>query len=314
MLCLFEPLFEKHTPWVGANDGLRFARLKKRDTRGRKRIIEASSCLGLVLAWCRFKGSEFILCGWFGFTGTHANIWLRFGRRVLLIALWQNPLAKVSLPSDEKIKALQETVGEKHDALPDVYCVADGLKMTFECCSGLTKQSMYYNGWKAGHYISNLFCFSMDGRIIMAAVNAPGSVHDSTLAEWCDMCTKLETICQRTGGVCCLDSAFSANNAPHLLKSSGDVTKATSARDVRRISQATSVTQASEWRMKAIQGAFPRIKDTLQHEEGGERKIYLMLMVLLYNIRLELVGLNQIRNVHLPAWSRDSDCLMKGCH
>jgi len=121
----------------------------------------------------------------------------------------------------------------------------------------------------------------MDGHIIICAVNAPGSVHDSTLAEWCDMYGKLETIYKRTGGVCCLDSAFSAASSPYLLKSSGDVTKAKSPTEVRRISQATSVWQASEWGMKAIQGTFPRIKDTLHYEEGGERKIYLMLMVLL---------------------------------
>jgi len=190
--------------------------------------------------------------------------------------------------------------------------VADGLKMTFECCAGLTKQSMYYNGWKAGHYILNLFVFSMDGRIILCALNAPGSVHDSTLAEWCGMHDKLEAMYQRTGGVCCLDSAFAAASAPYLMKSSGNVTKAKNPVEVRRISQATSVRQASEWGMRAIQGAFPRTKDTLQYEEAGERKIYLMLMALLYNTRLELVGLNEIRNVYLPAWSRDFDNLMDG--
>jgi len=56
--------------------------------------------------------------------------------------------------------------------------------------------------------------------------------------------------------------------------------------------------------MKAVQSAFPRVKDTLQCEENGERKIYLMLMVLLYDMRPELVGLNQIRNVFVPGWSR----------
>jgi len=162
-----------------------------------------------------------------------------------------------------------ETVGQKHDALHDVFCVADGLKMTFESCDGLTKESMYYNGWKSSHYVSNLFVFSIDGRIIMCTVNTPGSVHDSTLADWCNMYEKLETIYNPTGGVCCLDSAFSAMKAPCLLKSSGDVTKAKSPVEVRRISQATSVRQASEWGMKAIQGSFPRVKDILQCKEGG---------------------------------------------
>jgi len=159
--------------------------------------------------------------------------------------------------------------------------VSDGLKMTFESCDGLTKQSMYYNGWKSGHCISNLFVFSIDGRIIMCTVNAPGSEHDSTLADWCNMCEKLETIYNHTGGVCCLDLTFSATKAPHLLKSSGDVPKAKSPVEGCRISQATNIRQAFESGMKAIQGLFPRIKDVLQHKERGERKIYLMLMPLL---------------------------------
>jgi len=106
ILYLFEPYFNNYTPWVGAKDGCRFARMKKTERRGRCRLTGAKSCLGLVLAWHRFKGSEYVLCAWFGFTGTCANVWLRFGRRMLMLALWMNPLARVSLPSDEKIKVL----------------------------------------------------------------------------------------------------------------------------------------------------------------------------------------------------------------
>lgn len=306
LLFFFEPFFHGYTPWVGAGDGTQFRRLKKTEKRGRRRLLDSRMCLGLVLAWYRFKGAEFILCGWFGFTGGHANTWLRFGRRMLLLSLWKHPLAVVALPTAEKIKILQQQVRDRLDALPNVYCVADGCKMALESCDGLTKQSMYYNGWKSGHYVSNLFVFSMDGRIIMSVVNAPGSVHDSTLADWGDVYEKLRTIYDQTGGVCVADSAFSTVNAPYLIKSSGDITAAKSPQDVRVIRQATSVRQAAEWGMKAVQSAFPRVKDKIHCEEGGERKIYLMLLVLLCNMPLELVGLNQIRNVFVPGWSRDS--------
>jgi len=311
ILFFFQPFFDNCTPWVGPQNGTRFKKIKKSENRGRRRLLDSRMCLGLVVAWCRFKGAEFILSGWFGFTGSHANVWLRFGRRMLLLALWKQPLATVSLPSDETINILKAKVQERHDALRDVCCVADGCKMTFETCDGLTKQSMCCNGWKSGHYVSNLFVFSMDGRIIMSVVNAPGSVHDSTLADWGDVRGKLETIYQRTGGVCVADSAFSSVNAPYLLKSSGDIAAAKSPVEVRIIRQCASVRQAAEWGIKAVQSAFPRVKDTLQCEENGERKIHLMLMVLLYNMRLELVGLNQIRNVFVPGWSRDTDCFLE---
>ena len=81
----------------------------------------------------------------------------------------------------------------------------------------------------------------------MSAANAPGSVHDSTLADWGDVCQKLQAVCDQTGGVCVADSAFSTANAPHLIESSGDMTAAKSPQDVRVIRQATSVRQAAEW-------------------------------------------------------------------
>ena len=61
--------------------------------------------------------------------------------------------------------------------------------------------------------------------------------------------------------------------------------------------------------MRALQSAFPRLKDTIRYEvDGGtERKIMLKLVVLLYNFRVEHVGLNQIRNTYVPAWSKDAE-------
>ena len=86
---LFLPYFDGYTPWVQNYDGFAFAKIdpEKSKGRGRKRDVTSISCLGLVLAWYRFRGAEFILQGWFGFTGTQCNVWLRFGRRMLLKAL-----------------------------------------------------------------------------------------------------------------------------------------------------------------------------------------------------------------------------------
>ena len=73
--------------------------------------------------------------------------------------------------------------------------------------------------------------------------------------------------------------------------------------------------------MRAIQSAFPRMKDTIrfkgtddqEHVEIKlETKLILKLMVLLYNFRLEKLGLNQIRNVYVPEWSNDARYLATG--
>ena len=59
--------------------------------------------------------------------------------------------------------------------------------------------------------------------------------------------------------------------------------------------------QSAEWGMRAIQSSFPRLKDRLIFEEYGERKIILKSMILLYNLRARLVGINQIKNTYMPA-------------
>jgi hypothetical protein len=192
-----------------------------------------------------------------------------------------------------------------------VYCVADGLKLHFEKHSDLDEQSMYYNGWHHCHYVTNVLVFSIDGRIIHGLMNAPGSLHDSTLAEWGGIYKALEEVFVRTRGVCCVDSAFASTNAPYLIKSSDNTTTCGDALELVRREQATSLRQAAEWGMRAIQGAFPRMKDAIRIEENGERAVILNLLPLLYNYRLAKVGLNQLRNVYVPSWSVDAEFLIR---
>ena len=108
----FEPYFETHTPWVGQNDGCNYKKLtpNKSKGRGRPRMVTSVSCLGLVLAWYRFRGAGFILQGWFGFTGAQTNVWLRFGRRMLLKALLKMEDAVVAFPTDNKIALYQQAI------------------------------------------------------------------------------------------------------------------------------------------------------------------------------------------------------------
>ena len=316
LLKIYKPHFDENTPWTGDCDGTKYRRLIANNSkgRGRKRIISAEASLGLVLAWYRFRGAEFILQGWFGFTGTHCNVWLRFGRRILLKSLRNHPDAKVSMPTTDEIRTLQGICMARHDALENVYSVADGLKLMLEAAPGDDVQGMYYNGWTHDHYVTNLFVFSVCGRIIACVVNAPGSLHDSTLASWGGVYEKLEQVYTECGGVCCVDSAFLANETAYLLKSAQDTTNAVTHKDFEVISQATSLRQAAEWGMRAIQSSMPRLKDRFLYEEEEkqhkERRIILELVPLLYNFRLEAVGLNQLRSTYVPNWSKDSEYII----
>ena len=95
-----------------------------------------------------------------------------------------------------------------------------------------------------------------------------------------------------------------------MLLMTQNVKTAKNALELAEMNQATSLRQTAEWGMRQVQGAFPRLTDKIKFERNGERRIYLMLACLLYNMRLELVGLNQIRNTYCPLWSKDADFLM----
>jgi DDE superfamily endonuclease len=221
-------------------------------------------------------------------------------------------MACIEMPTDDKVEELKEACVKKHPLLTGVYCVADGLKLFFQSTEDLDEQCMYYNGWLCDHFVGNVFVFLLDGLIIACVVNAPGSMHDSALAELGGVYEKLSDVYDRTGGKCCVDSAFSSANNAFMVKSSENVLRADNPQQVLLSEQATSLLQAAEWGMRAIQGSFPRLKDRIHYENNGERKVFLQLLPLLYNYRTNLVGLNAIQNTYVPLWGIDSRHIIGG--
>ncbi len=70
----------------------------------------------------------------------------------------------------------------------------DGLKLYLERPPDETIQNLYNNGWAHDHFITNVLVFPQDGTIHMSYFNVPGCIHDSQVAEWGNIYTKLETI------------------------------------------------------------------------------------------------------------------------
>jgi hypothetical protein len=115
---------------------------------------------------------------------------------MLIRCLVNHQLAKVQMLSNYSIDKLvmriifcEATIGTD-SSLGDHCCTADGLKIHFQSCHGLNKQSMYYNSWLHGHFITKLFVYSIDGRII--EVNVPDCVYDSAIANMFVAYRKLE--------------------------------------------------------------------------------------------------------------------------
>ena len=124
-----------------------------------------------------------VLCLLFGITGSVASLFLRFGRRILLKILAKDDQAAIKMPSVDEMASFQEAIGSKYSMLKDVFCVFDGLKLTLEQSGDFVIQNMFYNGWTHDHYVGNVFVFAPSGVIIACVLNAPGSMHDSVIAD-----------------------------------------------------------------------------------------------------------------------------------
>lgn len=78
-LGLFAPLFDGCVPFCAKNDGFVFCKVNPLEKRGRPRQVTAASCLGLALAWFRFRGGRVHSAGmvWFYWKPTQwvATIW-----------------------------------------------------------------------------------------------------------------------------------------------------------------------------------------------------------------------------------------------
>ena len=142
-----------------------------------------------------------------------------------------------------------------------------------------------------------MFVFSADGRIRICSLNSPGTWHDSTISDY-GVYDALEEVFLASNGKVVVDSAFKLENKLFLLRSSQqDPIGPPDGVSLNRA--ATSVRQLSEWGMRMIQAQFPRLKDPLQYEENGERRVILTLMTRLYNYNVSKVGVNQILNVFM---------------
>lgn len=83
--------------------------------------------------------------------------------------------------------------------------------------------------------------FAPSGVIIACALNAPGSMDYSTIAEGGSIYSKLEKWFQETGSKCVMDLAFSKGNNPLFIKvSQNHVTNTNSAMEVLKMKQAMS--------------------------------------------------------------------------
>ena len=122
----------------------------------------------------------------------------------------------------------------------------------------------------------------------MCTPNAPGSMHDSTIAD-CGVYQKVASMHAQHKAKICVDSAFRLSAKDCLIESSQQDPIDGNFRTILLNRQATSLRQLSEHGMRMIQGQFPRSKDPMPFEERGNRKEILHPMVLLCDFQASAV-------------------------
>jgi hypothetical protein len=149
---------------------------------------------------------------------------------------------------------------------------------------------------------NNVFCFSPEGKVIYAAVNYPGSWHDSSV------CSQFIRLVRRKLGLykICVDQGFPRSGdlfdkfvGPISKKRRRKLSPILKQLLLNQHNRYVSLRQASEWGMRALQGSFSRLKSRLPSDLQTRKEI-IESIVLLHNFRTHHVGLNQIATVFNP--------------
>lgn len=178
--------------------------------------------------------------------------------------------------------------------------------MHVKCGSSPEAQAVDYNGHCKDTMCDNVLAFSPSGKIFYAAINYPGSWHDSQVCQGLIakvlLCIGIYAVCVDQGfprkGE--LQDKFVGPLSKRMKRSLGS-----NNRDAIIARHETFVTlrQASEWGMRALQATFSRLKSRLTSNKQ-ERKEIILSIISLHNYRTHEVGYNQIAIVFDPEYEQ----------
>jgi hypothetical protein len=202
------------------------------------------------------------------------------------------------------MRQLADVASEWVPHLHDSWGAIDGLNLPVLEPSDPDLQNAYYNGWLSGCYVSGVFLFAFDGTIRWWRHNCPGSWHDAKIAAPLFPLLEDDAVMPAPFNIVA-DSAF-----PRTKAMGGKIISGLKENEViprgrenmrkfaRKHAAATSFRQISEWGMAALQRSFKILSTAPLSADTAERKRLLELVVLMFNYRTRLTGLNQIRTVY----------------
>jgi len=149
--------------------------------RGRPSLLDDRGQLGLYLFFLGSRMQYKHLCLIFGITPTSACDYIN--RLMVLVCekLKRHPLARIQLPDRDTMQEYAHIVHLREPRVMNCIGFVDGVAIPVQCGSSPEEQGTNYNGYHHDTNVNNVFAFAPTGKIIWAAINAPGSWHDSTV-------------------------------------------------------------------------------------------------------------------------------------
>ena len=136
---------------------------------------------------------------------------------MIVKVLWTNEDDIVPLPTATETTLF--TSSHKYPLINNCWGAMDAMKLTLQRPGNERQQNNFYNGWTYEHYVTNLFLSSLDGKICSSYFNAPGVLHNSTMAIWSSICDQIEMVYRDTGKKVVVASAFKSKKSNAMLKS-----------------------------------------------------------------------------------------------
>ena len=96
--------------------------------------------------------------------------------------------------------------------LSNIFAVVDGGRLPYADYVDTDIQNAYYEGYTMSVQVTNLFVFNFKGELIHAALNFPGSWHDSRVAHSSGLINPLLLVMTPRGLAILTDSAFTAGH------------------------------------------------------------------------------------------------------
>lgn len=278
-------------------------------TRGRRAQLKSIDLLGMALWYLKTRATMYSLCPIFGLVQTSVGVWLDYSLEILLRVVKKKTRQEFEIrwPNETEMEAssmLLQTNRTFGPLMKGEFAVTDGGRMPCADYTDPNMQNAYFEGFTQGVEATNLFVWNVFGELIHAAVNFPGSWHDTKLAGASGLYfPKLSDEMTPPGYAILGDSAFVNNTQTthgkvirgRKTNETSDIPESAALAAVDIIMQRVmpSERQSAEWGVRAIKGPFARLKVPLP-ADSRKRLRLLRICCHLFNFRTRYVGLNQI--------------------